>query len=231
VGSRISKQAENPECLLVDCLHGTQQRRLLIQCFAAVRTECSRYVECHAQRIFPQKCRGSTIPGCIAACLKGGTKSARRKRGCIRLALNQLFTGKLHDNASVGIRYGDKRIMFFCRDAGQRLEPMGIMRRTALDRPVFHRVCDNICDGRIQLSSVFNGFLQFFVNTFRKAFLHRLVIKHIFSENFRYIDNLAHSIPHINMKTDRTAGMYIRVAKCTFLQSGHEPYLFIRLFR
>ena len=177
MGSRISKQAENPECLLVDCLHGTQQRCLLIQCFAAVRTECSRYVECHAQRIFPQKCRGSTIPGCIAACLKGGTKSARRKRGCIRLALNQLFTGKL------------------------------------------------------QLSSVFNGFLQFFVNTFRKAFLHRLVIKHIFSENFRYIDNLAHSIPHINMKTDRTAGMYIRVAKCTSLQSGHEPYLFIRLFR
>ena len=25
--------------------------------------------------------------------------------------------------------------------------------------------------------------------------------------------------------------MYIRVAKCTSLQSGHEPYLFIRLFR
>ena len=73
---RIAEQPYNTERLLAHRLHGTKQRRLLIQRLSRIGAECRRDTEDHARRILLQKCRRCDIPGGIASRLEGCTQTA-----------------------------------------------------------------------------------------------------------------------------------------------------------
>ena len=73
---RIAEQPYNTKRLLAHRLHGTKQRRLLIQRLSRIGAECRRDTEDHARRILLQKCRRCDIPGGIASRLEGCTQTA-----------------------------------------------------------------------------------------------------------------------------------------------------------
>ena len=79
LGCRISEETKNPKSLLVNGLHGTQKRCLLIQRLATVGAECGGNTESHSAGILSQKCRGGAVPGRISPCLKGCPQSAGGK--------------------------------------------------------------------------------------------------------------------------------------------------------
>src|SRR5699024_7711621 len=58
--------------------------------------------------------------------------------------------------------------------------------------PILHGLSHHIRHCGRELLAFFNGFLQLLVNLFRKAFLHHLIIKHIFTENLGYIHFFTH---------------------------------------
>ena len=128
------------------------------------------------------KCRRGAVPCCIASCLKGGAKTAGREGGCVWLSLDQLFSGKAHENLAVVHRCGDKCVMFLCSNSCQRLEPVAVMSGTLFNGPFFHLMCDHISNLHGKLLAFLDGFLQFLVDFLRQTFLHDGIIEYVASK-------------------------------------------------
>ena len=183
--------------MFIDCFHGTKKRCFLIQRLACIRAECRRDIENSSGPLWIlfHKCRRSTIPRCIAPCLKRRSESSRRERRCVRFSLNQFFTRELHQYLPIRSGRRNKRIMFLCCRSGKRLKPVRIMSCTFFNRPLFHLMRYYIGRCRCQFFPLFNCFLQFLVSFFRKTFLHDSIIKYIFPKNISYIYYTTHMFP------------------------------------
>ena len=176
----VAKELQNAHRLLVDGLHRAQQRRFLVERLTAVRAERRR----DAEHLVLQKRVGRGVPSGVAACLKRCAQAAGRKAGRIRLALDELFAGKLHNHAAVG-RRGNKAIVLLGGNAGQRLEPVGKMRRAVLDCPVAHGLGYGIGHLIIQTHPFVNRLFEGLVDLGRKSCAHDSVVKHQTSEIIR----------------------------------------------
>ena len=141
----IAEETKYPEGLLAENFHGAKQRSLLVKCMSAVGTERCR----DAQGLSFYEGVGCRIPGCVAAGFKCRAEAARREGGSVRLTLDELFAGEFHNDAAVRGR-GDKAVVLFSRDAGQRLEPVSKMCCTVVDGPVLHGLGDCICHTDIE---------------------------------------------------------------------------------
>ena len=192
LGPGVAEQAQNPQRLHVDGLHGTQQRRLLVQRLAGVGAEGRRDAQGHAQGVFPQKCRRRAVPGRIASGFKGRPKTAGRERRSVRLAFDQFLAGKFHNDPAFRVRHGNKRIVLFRRYAGQRLEPVGIMGGPPFNGPVLHGMGYNVGDGRIQFRAILHGLFQLLKHTLGKPFFHNGFIEYVFAENLGHIHHFIH---------------------------------------
>ena len=169
----IAEELENAHGLLIERLHRTQQRYLLIKRLAGIGTEGSRNV----QRTVLDECIGGRIPCRIASCFKCGTQTAGREGGGIRFTLDQLLAGEFHDHSAIG-RRGNKAVMLLGSQTRFRLEPVGIMRCTQLERPVLHCRCNGICNRAVELGASVDGTLQALIDLFGKTRLHLSVIKY-----------------------------------------------------
>ena len=67
----------------------------------------------------------------------------RRERGRVRLALDELLAGELGDRVAVAGR-AVERVVLLGGGAGQRLEPVRVVGRAALHRPLAHRRGDGV---------------------------------------------------------------------------------------
>ena len=191
----ISEELQNAQRLLVDCLHRAQQRCFLIERFAAIGAERRR----NAERFALQESVGRGVPGSVASCLKCRAQTARRERGSVRLALNQLLAGKFHDHAAVR-RRADEAVVLFGGDAGQRLEPVRKVCCAMLDRPIAHGLCHGVCHLIVQTHPFIDGLFQGLVNLLRKSGAHDSVVKHQTSEIIR---NRLHPAPLLSMNQNR----------------------------
>ena len=169
----VAKELQNPHGLTVQGLHRAQQRGLLIQCLSTIGAESRRNAEGLALN---ERIR-SGIPGGVASRLEGRTQAAGWEAGSVRLTFNQLLAGEIHDYAAVGCG-GDEAVMLFGSNAGQRLEPMGIVGRTMGDSPVLHGSGNSICHTRIQLRAMIDGFAKRLINIRAQICLHYAVVKH-----------------------------------------------------
>ena len=143
VGLLVAEQAQDAYGLAADCLHGAQQRRLLVERVAAVGAEHRRDAKA---AIFDEgKRRG--VPSAVAAGFKRGAQAAVGEGGRVGLATHQLLAGKVHHHAAAA-GVVDKAVVLFRRHAAQRLEPVREMRCAMLQRPGLHRVGDLICRGK-----------------------------------------------------------------------------------
>ncbi len=182
-GGGVAEQTQYPERLLLDGLHGAQKRSLLVQSLPGEGAEGSGNAENSSGSIFPDECRGRAVPGGVAPCLKGGPQSSGGEGGSVRLALDQVLAGELHEDGAVLLGRRDKRIMFFSGKTGKRLEPVGVVGGAFFNGPFFNGGCHDIRSGGIQFLSALDGLVQFMVDALGEVLAHGLLIKYIGSED------------------------------------------------
>ena len=162
-------------------LSGFQKRSLLIKRLARIGTECCRNTERGTVRVALDERGAGRIPGGITARFKRGAETAGGKTGSIRLADDQIFSGKRVNRLAVAVRFHECVVLFRGR-SGQRLEPVGIMRGAFVERPAFHRICNIISHGSVQRRPFRKGFVKSLEHRFRKPFPHAFDSEHIRSE-------------------------------------------------
>ena len=124
------------------------------------------------------------VPGGVAAGLKGRAQAAGGEGAGVRFPANELFAGKLHDDAAVGGR-GDKAVVLLRRDAGEGLEPVGKVCRAMLNGPVTHAGRNGVCHLGVKGLALLHGLLHGMVDLAGEAGLHGAVIKNKTAECFR----------------------------------------------
>ena len=177
-GGLIAEQTQNAKGLLIQGLHGTQQRRFFVQRLPAVGAVRRGNI----QGLVLHKSIAGGIPRCIAPRLKGGTQSARRERAGVRLAADQLLAAELTQHLAV-FRRADEGIVLFGGHAGHGLEPVRIMGRALFQRPVLHGVGDHPRQAGIQRTAFFNGPPERFIGFLGQAVLHDRIVKAVFAED------------------------------------------------
>ena len=176
-GIETAEELQDPDGLFIQGFHGAKQGCFLVQRFTAVRTVGGG----DAENMFLDKGIGSRIPGGIPTGFEGGTQAAGRQGGSIRLAADKFLPGEFLDDLSV-LGRGDERVMLLGGDRIQRLEPVGVMRRPALDCPILHCIGDNAGYLGIQAAPVVNGFVQGAVGFLRQSLAHDGIIEYIDAE-------------------------------------------------
>ena len=83
--------------------------------------------------------------------------------------------------------------MLLRRDAGQRLEPVGVMGRAMLHCPVLHRLCHNVRCRVVQLTAMLHDAFHFRERFFGKTLLHLSKGEYIFSKQLFHIQHFTHS--------------------------------------
>ena len=177
----VAEELQNPEGLLVQGLHGPQQGGLFVQSLAAIGAESRG----DAEGVALDEGVGGGVPGGVAAGLKGGAKTAGGEGRGVRLALDQLLAGELHDDAAVG-RRGDEAVVLLGGDAGEGLEPVGEMGGAVLYGPVPHGGGHGVGHVGVQHGSLVNGLFQGIVNAGGQLSPHDTVIKNQTAKIIRY---------------------------------------------
>ncbi len=175
---------------LETAVHGAEQRGLLVQGLAVVGTEGGGDAEGHITGgVFLQEGGGGAVPGGVAAGLEGHAQAAAGEGGGIRLALDQLLAGKLHDHAAV-VGGGDEGVVLLGGDAGQRLEPVGVVGGTFFDGPILHGVGHHRGHLGGKGNAGDDGLPQGLVGLLGQPLLHDLVIKDIGPEQLGHGDSI-----------------------------------------
>jgi hypothetical protein len=128
----------------------------------------------------------SRIPRRVAARLERGADAAGRERRCVRLALNQLGALELRDRRPVALGL-EERVVLLRRQAGQRLEHVGEVRRTLLERPLLHRLGDLVGELGVQGLPRFQNALQLAIGVTREPILLDLLREHVGAERVRLV--------------------------------------------
>ena len=154
-----------------------QQRRLLVERLARVRAERGRYAERGAVAVALDEGGAGRIPRGVAARLEGGAESARGETRRVGLADGEVLARKRHDRlAALGF---EERVVLLGRRTSERQEPVGEVRRAALDRPVLHRMGDVARDLRVERSAVVDRRQQLGAGVFGQIFAHRLLVEDV----------------------------------------------------
>ena len=181
LGGGVAEEAEDAHGLRAEGLHRAQERRLLVEHFAAVGAERRRNV----QRMVLDERIGGRVPRRVASRLKGGAQAAGGEGGGVRLALDELLAGEFHDDPAIGGRR-DEAVVFFGGNTGHRLEPVRVVRRTVFNRPVLHRVCNCIRNSDVEVLAVVDRLAQGFVNVLRETLTHDAVVEDHAGEEIRH---------------------------------------------
>ena len=197
---RIAEQSHDTQRLTAQHLHGAQQRRLLIQRVSRVGAECGGDAEDRTAGGLLQKRRGSDIPRRVASRLEGRPQTAGGERGCVRLSLDQLFSGKLRDHLAVLIGMGHESVVLLRRDAGQRLEPVGIVSGAVLHGPGLHLLRHHVRSCHGELAALIHDPFHLFKNIFRQTAAHLCQVKHVLAKQFFHVHYIAHNLLLLNGK-------------------------------
>ena len=121
--------------------------------------------------------RARRIPRRVAARFEGGAHAARREARRVGLALDQFLAAELGDRLAVAGRR-QKRVVLLGRDAGERLEPVRVVRGAVLDRPILHRRGDGVGDRGVERLAVRDRPAQRLVRGLRQPRLLFGVVEH-----------------------------------------------------
>ena len=188
----LAEEPEHAQGLTRESVHGAQQGRLLVEGLAAVGAE-GRW---DAERVALDEGVACRVPGGVAAGLEGGAQAAGGEGGRVRLALDELTAGELHDDAAVG-RGAYEAVVLLGGNAGHGLEPVREVRCTALDRPVLHGRGDLARNVGIERAPGINGLLEGIIYPAGEPGLHCPVVKNHTSKvfgNCRHDDHLFEEI-------------------------------------
>ena len=177
-----AEQLQDAQGLRRQRFHRTEQRRLLVERFTGPADERGRNDQRRAGVIHQQPRRAGRVPCGVAARFERAAHAAGREGRRVGLALNQFLAGELGDRAAFG-RGREKRVVLLGGDAGQRLEPVRVVRGAMFDRPVLDGRGDGVRDRGIELVTVRDGATQGLISGLRKTGPLHLVVEHEAPEN------------------------------------------------
>ncbi len=174
---RGAKQLQHANGLLRDGLHRAQQRGLLVERLTGPAHERRRnHQRCAVATVEQQPRRAGRIPRRVAAGLEGGAHAARGEARRVRFAFDQLLALELGDRRTIGHRR-EKRIVLLGGDSRHRLEPVRVVGRTVLQRPVFQGGCDGVSGRDVEWLPSRDRRSQRAVRRLRQPLLLKLVIE------------------------------------------------------
>ena len=192
LGQVIAEEAADAHGLTADGLHRAQQRRFLVERLAVVAAERRGDAQRFGVAVVVEKRGAGDIPDGVAARLERGADAAGGEGGSVRLAANQFLAAQLHDDAAVLLR-ADEGIVLFGGGAGQRLEPVGVMRSALLNRPRLHGAGGRVRHGGVKLLAGRHAGGKAFVNLSGQARAHLLIGKNAAAVKRRNIQIFAHA--------------------------------------
>ena len=130
-------------------VHRAQQRDLVVERLAGPRRKRRRDAQQRAVRVLEQERRRRRIPRGVAAGLERRADAAGGEARSVRLALDQLLAGELGDRRAVAGRAVEGVVLLRGRP-GERLEPVRVVRRAVLQRPLLHRLGDHVGERRVE---------------------------------------------------------------------------------
>ena len=150
----VAEQPERADRRVRQRVHRAQQRDLHVERLAGPRREGGRDAEHRAVRVLEDEGRARRVPGGVAAGLERRADAAGREAGGVRLASNQVLAGELADGGAIA-RGGVEGVVLLGGRAGQRLEPVRVVRGAPLHRPRAHGGGDAVGELEIQRLALF----------------------------------------------------------------------------
>ena len=178
----LAEQLQDADGLIGQRVHGAQQRGLLIQSLAGVADERGG----DAQHIVLDERVAGGVPCGVAAGLTGGAQAAGREGRSIGLAAHQLLAGELHDGGAVA-HGADEAIVLLTGDAGQRLEPVGVVGGAQLHGPALHHTGHNVGHLNVQRGALVQSLFQTLIGGAGQAFFHNVFVKDLAAVDFHNI--------------------------------------------
>ena len=121
------------------------ERCLVVQSFACVRDEHSRY----AEGVILDEDGGSRIPSGVTAGLEGGADAAAGEGRGVRLLLNKGLAVEGLDHATLPVVF-HQGVMFLGSHFREGLEPVGDVRDAVFERPFLHAFGDLVSRGQVE---------------------------------------------------------------------------------
>ena len=168
----LAEELQDADGLIGQRVHGAQQGSLLVQRLAGVADECSG----DAEDVVLHKSEAGGVPCGVAAGLTGGAQAAGGEGRGVGLAAHQLLAVELHDGGAVA-HGGDEAVMLLAGNAGQRLEPVGVVGGTQLHGPALHDAGHDVGHLDVQRSTLVQGVLEALIRSARQALLHHMLVK------------------------------------------------------
>ena len=185
---RGAEQLQHANGLLRDGFHRAQQRRLLVERLTGPAHERRRNHERGAvAAVEEQPRRAGRIPRRVAARLEGGAHAAGGEARRVGLALDQLLAAELGDRRAIG-RRREKRVVLLGGDSGHRLEPVRVVGRAVLDRPVLQRGRDGVSGRDVERLPSRDRRAQRAVRRLRQPLLLKLVVERKAAEDLGGFD-------------------------------------------
>ena len=170
----LAEELQDADGLIGQRVHGAQQGSLLVQRLAGVADECSG----DAEDVVLHKSEAGGVPCGVAAGLTGGAQAAGGEGRGVGLAAHQLLAVELHDGGAVA-HGGDEAVMLLAGNAGQRLEPVGVVGGTQLHSPALHDAGHDVCHLNVQRCALVQGLLEALVGSAGEALLHDVLVEHL----------------------------------------------------
>ena len=168
------EQLQDADGVLADGVHRAEQGGLLVEGFAGPRAEGGRDAEGRPVRVLEDEGRAGRVPGGVAAGLERVADAARGERRGVRLAADEFLARELGDGrAGVGGR--EERVVLLGRQAGHRLEPVGVVGGPALHGPLLHRGGGAVGDVRVERDAPLDRGAEGLVDRLGEARAHDLV--------------------------------------------------------
>ena len=163
-------------------LDRSQQRDLGVECLTGPGDERGRNAE--GDVVLSPHEEGGTggVPCGVAAGLERCPEAARRKARGVWLALHQLGAGEVEYHASTPIRPG-QAVVLLGGQPREWLEPVGVMTRSVLDRPILHRGGHHVRDGRVERLSMIDGAKEASVHLLGKPLPHGAAGEYVRAED------------------------------------------------
>src|SRR5690625_4112932 len=151
----IAEEAEHAQRLLLKRIQRPKQRDLMVKRLARPRCKTRRDGQVLAVLVLDDERRRRRVPRRIPARFKRHSQATRGEARCVRLALNQVAAGELH-NCPAAFVGRDEGVVLLGRVPCERLEPVRKMRRTFIDGPPFHGHRNGIGNRHVERTPLFD---------------------------------------------------------------------------
>jgi hypothetical protein len=163
-------------------LDRSQQRDLGVEGLAGPRDERGRNAKGDVVLSPHEEGGARCVPCSVATGLECRPQTTRRKARGVRLTLHQLRAGEVEHHTSIAIG-PSKTIVLLGRQSREWLEPVGVVTRSVLDRPVLHRGSHYVRNGRVEWLSMIDGTKEASVHLLGKPLPHDGAGEYVCTEN------------------------------------------------